>query len=226
MNPTDKAGQRAPLDSSASVDADPSCGDDCGLPRLEISDRHRHVQAAAFALLLDVGQPVNVEQIATRASLEPGEVENLLADFDAVGRVRFDDDGRVVGIAGLSIEPTCHRLDLPGATRWTWCALDAIGILGALHRDATFTTRVPGSDRELALTFTIGGPGPTDAVVFIADGYGSDSVVDTWCPTVNMFDDTDAATVWARSQGISGRPIAVVELAPDAAAMWAPLVAG
>ena len=139
-----------------------------------------------------------------------------------IGR-REDIDTGVVGIAGLSILPTRHRLDIDDATRWTWCALDAIGILGALHREATFTAQVPESDRELTLTFTADGVASTAAVVFIADGYGSDSVVDTWCPTVNLFADAAAANAWAKAHGVSGRPVPVEELAEDATAMWSPI---
>ena len=226
MNPTDRTAPSEPrpaLQGASPTDAEEDCDDNCGLPQVEVSDRHRGVQAAAFAMLLEDGRPVTGGQIAARAGIDPAEVTDLLADFDSVGRVRFDDEGRVVGIAGLSILPSRHRLDLDDATRWTWCALDAVGILGALRRDATFTTQVPDSDRELTLTFTPDGAAPTDAVIFIADGYGSDSVVDTWCPTVNLFADAVEADTWAKAHGITGRAVPVEELAADAAAMWTPV---
>ena len=149
------------------------------LPRIEISDRHRLVQAATFALLLGAGRPVGIGQIAERAQLTDDEVEAVLADFDDVGRVRFDSGGHVVGIGGLSIEPTRHRLDLDGTIRWTWCALDAIGIRGALGRPATYTTQVPDSGEELDVRFGPDGPVAGDTVVFLADGYGSDSVANS-----------------------------------------------
>jgi len=101
---------------------------------------------------------------------------------------------KIENTGGVESIPTRHRLDIGDTTRWTWCALDAIGILGALRRHATFTTQVPDAADELTVTFTADGPEPTDTVVFIADGYGNDSVVDTWCPTVNLFANADAAT--------------------------------
>lgn len=177
-----------------------------------------------FALLLTHGRPVTGHQIAERTELTHVDVEALLADFDAVGRVRFDPDGHVVGIAGLSIEPTRHRIDLGGTIRWTWCALDAIGILNALGRPATYTTEVPDTVAQLEVRFGPAGPTDGDAVVFIADGYGSDSVVETWCPSVNLFPDATSAYAWARAHDVTGRPVAVSELAVDAAAMWAPVV--
>lgn len=203
-------------------------GDDRGagfdLPRIEVSDRHRQVQASAFGLLLDTGHPVSIGQIAERAELTGAEVDALLADFDAVGRVRFDNGGDVVGIAGLSIEPTRHRIDLDGMTRWTWCALDAIGILSALARPATYTTEVPDTDDVLEVRFGPNGISDSVAVVFVADGYGSDSVFETWCPTVNLFPDRTTAQTWAKAHDVSGQPVAVAALAADAAALWAPLV--
>lgn len=199
---------------------------DGALPGIQMSDRHRQIQTAAFALLLDHGEPITNDQLADATDLTTSDVADLLADFDTVGRARFDDNGRVVGIAGLSIEPTRHRLDIGDTTRWTWCALDAIGILGALRRDATYTTQVPDTDDELTVTFTTDGPAATDTVVFMAGGYGNDSVVDTWCPTVNLFANADAATTWANAHAINGQPIAVTDLAADAAAIWTPFTAG
>lgn len=206
---------------------DPSgCGAGCDLPRVEVSDRHRQLQAAAFALLFETGQPVTRDQITTHVELTEAEVDSLLEDFDTVGRIRFNSEDHVVGIAGLSIEETRHRLDIDGTTRWTWCALDAIGILGALGRHATYTTQVPDSDDVLEVRFSPDGPEPSTAVVFMADGYGSDSVVETWCPTVNLFADIETAQRWADTHGVAGRPIAVSALVADAAAMWAPVVTG
>jgi Alkylmercury lyase len=204
---------------NASASRDPQCD----LPEIEVSDQHRQVQAAAFALLLDTGRPSGHGQIAACAGLTETEVKVLLEDFDTVGRVRFDLDNNVVGIAGLSIEPTRHRLDFAGTSRWTWCALDAIGILGALKRDATYTSQTPDSDEQLEIRFDSDGPADTEAVVFMADGYGSDSVVETWCPTVNLFRDSETANKWAANNGITGRPIPVPDLVEDAAAMWAPV---
>lgn len=208
----------------ASSDGADDCATGCDIPQIEVSDRHRRVQAAAFALLLETGDPLSAGRIAERADLTDAEVAALLEDFDTVGRVRFDADGRVVGIAGLSIEPTRHRLEVDGTMRWTWCALDAIGILGALARRATYTTKVPDSDDVIEVRFGSAGPVGSDAVVFMADGYGSDSVVETWCPTVNLFADSETAQAWARANGVSGHPVGVSALAADAAAMWAPVV--
>lgn len=187
------------------------------------SDLHRRVQAAAFGLLLNEARPATLEGVAAQAQLPPDEVRRLLDDFDTVGRVRRDEQDRVVGIAGLSIEPTQHTIVIDETTRWTWCALDAVGILGALGRGGHYITRAPGADDELRVDFTATGLAATQTVVFVADGYGDAPVVETWCPTVNLFPDATAAEAWAAASGATGRAVPVAELADEATAMWTPI---
>ncbi len=205
-------------------DAADCCASDCGLPDVSVSASHRQVQVTAFAMLFEKAEPLTARQIGATSGVGEAATTALLGDFDKLGRVRFDGDGRVVAIAGLSIEPTRHRLDVGGTVRWTWCALDAIGILGALRIDASYRTRDPQTDVELMVEFDQVGPAATDAVILIADGYGSDSVVDTWCPTVNMFRCATNALAWADEHGVTGRAIPVGELVVEAAAMWLPVV--
>ena len=54
---------------------------------------------------------------------------------------------------------------------------------------------------------------------------GDASVVETWCPTVNLFPDATAAEAWAAASGATGRAVPVAELADEATAMWTPITA-
>ena len=47
------------------------------------------------------------------------------------------DDGSIVGIHGLSVEPTAYTLTLPGGRRGTWCALDTVFLPPLLGQEAT-----------------------------------------------------------------------------------------
>jgi hypothetical protein len=38
------------------------------------------------------------------------------------GSLRLDDQGNVIGSAGLSIRPDRHEINLDGRRFWTWCA--------------------------------------------------------------------------------------------------------
>jgi len=62
------------------------------------------VRAAAFRLLVDSGQPVDIASIAKAAGVERAKATEVLDGFARTGNVSLKGD-RVVGIAGLSIEP-------------------------------------------------------------------------------------------------------------------------
>ncbi len=198
---------------------------DFSLPEADLFDLHLLIQAAAFALLFERERPAAESEIADRAGLETDETVIALDQIEAKGMLRRSDHGGIVGIAGITITPTQHKIEITGTIRWTWCALDAVGIIGALGRGGRFTTAVPGSgehDAGMPLTVEFAEDGSTDssAVVFIADGFADDSVVDTWCPTVNLFPHAASAIAWAKSTGVTGNPVTINDLMPDATQMW------
>ncbi len=145
-----------------------------------------------------IGELADAVGLPTR-TVRLHERQGLLCDFDAVGRWRFDSAGRVVGIAGLSIVPTRHRFDLDGTIRWTRCTLAAIGILGTPATPCNPTADVPDTDLRLTVPFGVAGPEPGDAVVFITDAYGCDSVVDTSLAAGRFSGSNPARTVAATS---------------------------
>lgn len=197
-----------------------SADTDCSLPDTDLSNVQLRVQAAAFALLFEHNEPATEVAVGDLAGLGHDQISLGLTQLDDRGMLRRNDEDDVVGIAGLSIVPTQHRIEIADTTRWTWCALDAVGIIGALRRGGRFTTTVPGSNASVTVEFATDGTTESSAVVFIADGFGDDLVADTWCPTVNLFPDSDAAMAWADSAGIGGRPVTVNDLIADASAMW------
>jgi len=193
---------------------------DFSLPEADLFDLHLRLQAAAFALLFEHDHPATKSDIAERAGLDTPEVTAGLVDLETKGMLRRDERGEIVGIAGLTIEATQHRIEIGGTTRWTWCALDAVGIIGALGRGGRFTTSVPDTGQRVVVELSEDGHTDSAAVVFIADGFTDKPVVDNWCPTVNLFPSAAAANDWATTAGVTGRPITVAELLPSAAEMW------
>lgn len=123
------------------------------------------------------------------------------------------------GIAGLDIEPTSHHLDLAGRHRYTWCALDAVGIFSALKATGSVTSAVPGGD-EIRVDFVDGVPADGDIVLFLADGFGEGSINETRCPKVNFFPDVAAAEAWAISAGVAGETVSLAEVTPMAGEHW------
>jgi len=174
------------------------------------------VRAAAFRLLLDEGQPAAMTSIAEAAGVGVTTTLEVLEGFAKTGNVSFAGD-QVVGIAGLSVEPTQHRIDLAAGRRWTWCALDAVGIVGAIgdgviHSEmAQCPVQVHVKDGEVE---------STNLAVFVADGYGMTSAVDQWCPLVNFFATLESATAWAEEFGVAGRSIPVTTIAPQLIERW------
>ena len=191
------------------------------LPEADLLVNHRALQAAAFALLFENPAPVMESEIARRAGLSLDTTSASLAEIDEMGMLRRDDQRRIIGIAGMSIDPTQHEIHIDGTIRWTWCALDAVGIIGSLGRGGTFTTTVPGTNQRMLVDFNKEGETTSSAVVFIADGFADGCVVEDWCPTVNLFPDGGAAKAWSEANDIKGRAVTIQDLMPDATEMWA-----
>lgn len=183
------------------------------------------LRSAGFRLLLEGGSPVAQSVWADAAGVDSGAFERALREASARGRVALDDGGRLVGIAGLTVEPTSHRLDIDGFSRWTWCALDAIGILGALEADGSITSSDPGTGEDIEITFC-GGIPVGDAAMFIVAGYADVNVMESWCPLVNFFTSEKAATDWVQAQGLEGDVVSVAQVATEAADIWKPVING
>ncbi len=181
------------------------------------------IRAAGFGLLLDKGEPVNVSRLAAAAGLSARRVEEALASASDRGRVEFDDDGQLLGIAGLTITPGRHEIGLKNETRWTWCALDAVGILGAIDATGIVRSTDPQTGEVIEIAFVDGKP-KTDAHLFILGGFSDGDVRRDWCPQVNFFATHDAAEKWASSQKREGDVVSVTEIAAEAAEMWLPVV--
>jgi alkylmercury lyase len=175
--------------------------------------------ARAFWLLLDQGGPVEVGDLSDALQREPAAVAAAVDRLAQAGLTRRDRAGRLLGSHGLSVVPTRHELMVDGKRYWTWCAYDAVGILGALETDGRVRSRSPHSGALIELGFHGGRPDATETVVFMAEG-PCRSVIEDWCPLVNLFEDDQAATAWARQHGIAGAARPVAQATQLGAAAW------
>jgi alkylmercury lyase len=190
------------------------------LPLAEQALDDQVLLARAFWLLLDQGRPVEVGALADALQREPAAVVAVVDRLAKAGLTRRDRAGRLLGGShGLSVVPTHHELLMDGKRRWTWCAYDAVGILGALEADGRVRSRSPPSGALIELGFYGGRPDATEAVVFLAEG-PCRSVIDDWCPLVNLFEDDQAAAAWARQHGIAGAARPVAQATQLGAAAW------
>jgi alkylmercury lyase len=189
------------------------------LPLAEQPPDDQALLARAFWLLLDHGRPVELDALAGALQRESAAVAAAVDRLEQAGLTRRDPAGWLLGSHGLSVVPTHHELMIDGRRRWTWCAYDAVGILGALGADGRVRSRSPHSGTLVELTFDAGQPAATDAVVFMAEG-PCRSVIEDWCPLVNLFEHDQAAAAWARQHGISGAAQRVAQATRVGAAAW------
>ena len=178
------------------------------------------VRSAGFRLLLDTGEPVELADLADAAHLDLATVERLVEQ--ATGRVQLDDAGCLLGVAGLTVSPTQHEITIGDQKRWTWCALDAVGILGALNATGTIRSTDPQTGRRVQIEVVDGQP-EDDATLFILGGYDGGNVTEDWCPLVNFFNTQRDAHDWVAANDVTGDVVSVSEIAADATAMWRPV---
>lgn len=194
---------------------------DFGDDRLD-PGQHR-VRSVAFSALLRDGRPLSATALARNARVTVEKVAEVLAFFAGRGSVQYDGSGGILGIAGLSVRPTRHVIDLPQGRRWTWCALDAVGIVAAVGSGDIYST---GPGGEFHIVYHDARFDPTEPVVFVADGYGMTSSLGQWCPLVDFFPSVDAADRWSAEREVEGRGVPLGDLAEVAGQRWKAIVEG
>ncbi len=210
------------------TDAEVSSTPDATATLAEIRDEETpadvaEIRSAGFKLLLETGRPVTVEDLIFATDVPAERVAEIFDSVRARGRVELNDEGHLIGLAGLTLTPGRHELTIDGSTRYTWCALDAVGILGALQATGTVRSTDPQTDDAIKIEFVEGKP-DTDVHLFILGGFTEGNVREDWCPRVNFFTSRRAAEEWVTDNTLDGNIVAVADIAEDAAAMWQPVV--
>lgn len=188
-----------------------------------IPGREPVVRAAvrAFELLLRHGRPARVEEIAEAAGMPPGETADAVAEAAADSRLRLLADGRVHGSCGLDVLPTGYRLALDGAgPRYTWCAVDVLGIVGALEASGEATSTSPWTGKAIHLRFEAGEVAGGDRAVLFLAARPDGATPKDWCPSVNFFHDSRDALAWGEALGVRGRVLDLAEGIALAAPRW------
>jgi hypothetical protein len=181
------------------------------------------IRGAAFRRLLRSGKPARMEDVATDLGQPLERVQRAVAEQGGRGQLRLDEEGRIVGSAGLSVGPDRHQIDIARRRFWTWCAYDILGIFGALGASGTAHSPSPVSDAPLEVAFVRGRPQPRDLVVFRPDESWRDccaNVYEEWCPNSNFFEDREAALGWAAGRGLTGRVLPLAEASELATRDW------
>lgn len=95
-----------------------------------------HISYAAFRSILN-GHAPTPDELSRMTPLQTDETRELIGKMIDEGRLRLDQNqDRVIGAGGLSLEPARQSLTIGDRTFGTWCALDAVGIPAGLDVDA------------------------------------------------------------------------------------------
>lgn len=184
-----------------------------------------HIRNVGFGLIYKTGEAVPLKTLAADSQLSVEEAELRLLEIEAAGRARRDEDGRLVGIGGLSIEPTPHVIEIDGRRFWTWCALDAVGIFTAFQATGEVLSTPPIGSEVLQTQFQEGVT-ESQTALFVAGGYDGTDVIESWCPNINFFATPELAHAWASEKGIEGDVVTIPEVAEAAGGIWATVVNG
>lgn len=192
-----------------------------GLPVLSCEDgTEAAVGQPAFHILLRTAGRVTLEQVSQETGRNTDDIRTGIEALRRRGHVKLDEQGFIVGVAGLSCIPTEHQLSFEGKRLWAWCAFDVIGIFGALEASGFATSVDPSTNERLVVNFVKGVPDETGLGVFMADMPAGGSVCEDWCWRVRFFQSESAAGAWARANGVTGSLISVANLMVSAREAW------
>lgn len=155
--------------------------------QLNLVDHSDRIAKEAFRILLSEAVPQSTAALSKRAGADQRLVEQVFRDLQRIGRAEVDDD-RLLGVYGLTLKPTQHRLTLRGNTFFTWCAFDIVGIPAALGESAEIASECAHCRRVISFSMTDGVP-PALPLVVSWLSERCDSIRDQFCPAVNFYCD-------------------------------------
>lgn len=157
------------------------------------------LRRAGFAALLD-GRALTVPELAVAAAVPEADAAVVTGRLVAAGRATVTVDGRVDGIAGLTLRSTRHSIARAGApTLQTWCAFDAVAIPAALAWNATALTTCTACGAALAVPLE-GGIPAGQAWGWLPPGE-CEHVLRDFCASADLFCDQSHLDTWRISAG-------------------------
>jgi alkylmercury lyase len=184
--------------------------------QLDFSNR---IARTAFRMLLDKATAVSAESLSERGGWTGTLVTETLLELQKAGRAELDKEKRVIGVFGLTLKPTEHRLELGGRQFFVWCAFDSVGIPAALGESARVWSRCAQCGRELNLKIDAGRP-PDLPLVISWLSQKCDSVRDEFCPAVNFYCDEEHYKQSIAAGASAGSFLTLEEAAAIGSANW------
>lgn len=188
---------------------------------LDGDDDELALQSAGFTALRRGLRPTAAE-LAFPARLDVGRAEAAAARLLARETLLVADDGRIEGIAGLTLRPTRHLLTHDGTSIHTWCAFDSVGIPAAMGVDATATTDCGRCGTPIEVEIRAGEVGATDVWGWMpALDPDETALITNFCSNANLFCDQAHLDAWRESAGRpAGDPCTLDEFLEMGRATW------
>ena len=160
----------------------------------------RAVQQAVLSSVAFTGvlpTPAALDRVAGPYGRRGVDVVADLADQDFLS---LDAGGRVRAAYPFCLVPSRHRVRISdGATVWSMCAIDALGIGPMLGRDTVIESTDPLTEQRILLASTAGRlvADPRSAVVFAGGRAGGGPAEHSCCDVINFFASEHSAARWA-----------------------------
>jgi hypothetical protein len=142
-------------------------------------------------------EPAELEAAERPFDLAAGQ---LLAELVAADLLGLDDAGRIRMAYPFSTGPTPHVVAIAGgASVYSMCALDALGIPPMLGVDAVVTSADPVTGAPVKVTFSGGLASwdPPGAVLYVGRTGHDGTTEQVSCGNLNFFASPDSAGQWA-----------------------------
>lgn len=188
---------------------------------LDGDDDELALQAAGFAALLE-GAPVTAAELGRAATIGVERAEAARDRLLARETLLATEDGRIDGIAGLSLRPTRHELELDGTSIHTWCAFDSVGIPAAFEADATARTDCGHCGAAIEVRFEAGLTGDTEHSGWMPElDPDETALITNFCSKADLFCSRAHLDDWYEASGRpNGDPCSMGELLEMGRVTW------
>lgn len=169
------------------------------------------------------GDVLTPTELGSRAGLDPQRVNEVVAALLRRESVTVTDEGRIDGIAGLTVRPTRHQLTIDGQLSHTWCAFDSVGIPAALGMNATAVTSCGHCQDRIEVQFTAGKTASTEMWGWLpALGSDKTQLITEFCSAADLFCSRDHLDRWYVAAGRpEGEALPIEDLMEAGRATWA-----
>lgn len=188
---------------------------------LDGDDDELALQAAGFAALRE-GRAVTAAELGERAGLPPERAEAAAERLLARETILVTDDGRIDGIAGLSLRPSRHELIMDGTSTHTWCAFDAVGIPASFGADAIARTDCGHCGAPIEVRLTAGETDDHERWGWMPTlDPNETALITNFCSKADLFCSRDHLDAWYEESGCpDGNPATMAELLEMGRATW------